>query len=57
MKLLAGNSNRPLCEAIGQYLRAPFTKAVAPADRRRLASSTASLTAAHGGTRSRKASW
>jgi len=28
MKLLAGNSNRPLCEAIGQYLRVPFTKAV-----------------------------
>jgi ribose-phosphate pyrophosphokinase len=28
MKLLAGNSNRPLCEAIGQHLRAPFTKAV-----------------------------
>jgi ribose-phosphate pyrophosphokinase len=28
MKLLAGNSNRPLCEAIGQYLRMPFTKAV-----------------------------
>ena len=28
MKLLAGNSNRPLCEAIGQHLHAPFTKAV-----------------------------
>jgi ribose-phosphate pyrophosphokinase len=28
MKLLAGNSNRPLCEAIGQYLHMPFTKAV-----------------------------
>src|SRR5258707_15072139 len=28
MKLLAGNSNRPLCEAIGQYLHVPFTKAV-----------------------------
>src|SRR4030088_431483 len=28
MKLLTGNSNRPLCEAIGQYLHAPFTKAV-----------------------------
>jgi len=28
MKLLAGNSNRSLCEAIGQYLRVPFTKAV-----------------------------
>ena len=28
MKLLAGNSNKALCEAIGQYLRAPFTKAV-----------------------------
>ncbi|MGC1664001.1 MAG: ribose-phosphate pyrophosphokinase [Bradyrhizobium sp.] len=28
MKLLAGNSNRPLAEAIGQYLRVPFTKAV-----------------------------
>ena len=28
MKLLAGNSNRPLAEAIGQYLHAPFTKAV-----------------------------
>jgi ribose-phosphate pyrophosphokinase len=28
MKLLAGNSNRPLCEAIGQHLRVPFTKAV-----------------------------
>src|SRR5262245_33289871 len=28
MKLLAGNSNRPLCEAIGQHLRAPFTKAI-----------------------------
>ena len=28
MKLLAGNSNRPLCEAIGQCLHAPFTKAV-----------------------------
>src|SRR5262245_10939989 len=28
MKLLAGNSNRPLCEAIGQYLHQPFTKAV-----------------------------
>src|SRR5688572_19658570 len=28
MKLLAGNSNRPLCEAIGQSLRTPFTKAI-----------------------------
>ena len=28
MKLLTGNSNRPLSEAIGQYLHAPFTKAV-----------------------------
>jgi len=28
MKLLAGNSNRPLAEAIGQYLKVPFTKAV-----------------------------
>jgi ribose-phosphate pyrophosphokinase len=28
MKLLAGNSNKALCEAIGQYLRVPFTKAV-----------------------------
>ena len=28
MKLLAGNSNRPLVEAIGQYLKIPFTKAV-----------------------------
>ncbi len=28
MKLLAGNSNRPLAEAIGQYLNVPFTKAV-----------------------------
>jgi len=28
MKLLAGNSNRALCEAIGQYLHMPFTKAV-----------------------------
>src|SRR5260221_13577437 len=28
MKLLTGNSNRPLCEAIGQYLHVPFTKAV-----------------------------
>ena len=28
MKLLAGNSNRPLAEAIGQYLHVPFTKAV-----------------------------
>src|SRR6266705_3196380 len=28
MKLLAGNSNRPLCEAIGQYLHVPFTRAV-----------------------------
>src|SRR6202521_419369 len=28
MKLLAGNSNRPLCEAISQYLHVPFTKAV-----------------------------
>src|SRR5579859_7090948 len=27
MKLLAGNSNRPLAEAIGQYLKLPFTKA------------------------------
>src|SRR4029077_21037955 len=28
MKLLTGNSNRPLSEAIGQYLKLPFTKAV-----------------------------
>src|SRR6202049_1069903 len=28
MKLLAGNSNRPLAEAIGQYLHVPFTKAL-----------------------------
>ena len=28
MKLLAGNSNRPLSEAIAQYLKLPFTKAV-----------------------------
>src|SRR3979409_1810456 len=28
MKLLAGNSNRPLCEAISQYLHVPFTRAV-----------------------------
>ena len=28
MKLRAGNSNRPLCEAIGQYLHTPFTRAV-----------------------------
>ena len=28
MKLLAGNSNRPLAEAIGQYLKVPLTKAV-----------------------------
>ena len=28
MKLLAGNSNRPLAEAIGRYLKLPFTKAV-----------------------------
>src|SRR3954468_16781013 len=28
MKLLTGNSNRPLSEAIGQYLHAPFTTAV-----------------------------
>jgi len=28
MKLLAGNSNRPLAEAIGQYLKVPFTKAI-----------------------------
>ena len=35
----------------------PLTKAVAPADRRRLASSTASWTAAHAGIRSRNASW
>ena len=28
MKLLAGNSNRALAEAIGQYLKQPFTKAV-----------------------------
>jgi len=28
MKLLAGNSNRPLVEAISQYLKIPFTKAV-----------------------------
>src|SRR5438477_10902522 len=28
MKLLAGNRNRPLAEAIGQYLHIPFTKAL-----------------------------
>src|SRR5438045_5953012 len=28
MKLLAGNANRPLAEAIAQYLKLPFTKAV-----------------------------
>ena len=28
MKLLTGNSNRPLAEAIAQYLHIPFTKAV-----------------------------
>src|SRR5271163_4345822 len=28
MKLLAGNSNRPLAEAISQYLKLPVTKAV-----------------------------
>jgi ribose-phosphate pyrophosphokinase len=28
MKLLAGNSNRPLVEAISQHLKIPFTKAV-----------------------------
>ena len=28
MKLLAGNSNRALAEAIGQHLKAPFTKAL-----------------------------
>src|SRR5690349_8052955 len=28
MKLLAANSNRPLADAIGQYLKLPFTKAV-----------------------------
>jgi len=28
MRLLAGNSNRALAEAIGQYLKLPFTKAV-----------------------------
>jgi ribose-phosphate pyrophosphokinase len=28
MKLLAGNSNRALAEAIGKYLQTPFTKAV-----------------------------
>ncbi len=28
MKLIAGNSNRPLAEAIAQHLHAPFTKAV-----------------------------
>jgi ribose-phosphate pyrophosphokinase len=28
MKLIAGNSNRPLAEAIAQYLKLPFTKAV-----------------------------
>src|SRR5579863_9891265 len=28
MKLLAGNSNRALAEAIGQYLHVPFTKAL-----------------------------
>ena len=28
MKLLTGNSNRPLAEAIGKYLELPYTKAV-----------------------------
>src|ERR1041385_4285601 len=28
MKLWAANSNRPLADAIGQYLKLPFTKAV-----------------------------
>jgi len=28
MKLLAGNSNRPLAEAIAQYLNIPFTRAI-----------------------------
>jgi ribose-phosphate pyrophosphokinase len=28
MKLLAGNSNRPLAEAIAQYLNLPFTRAI-----------------------------
>jgi len=28
MRLLAGNSNRPLAESISQYLKIPFTKAV-----------------------------
>src|SRR5437764_14738012 len=28
MKLLAGNSNRPLAEAIGLHLKVPYTKAV-----------------------------
>ena len=28
MKLLAGNSNRQLAEAISQYLNIPFTKAI-----------------------------
>jgi ribose-phosphate pyrophosphokinase len=28
MKLLAGNSNRPLAEAISRYLKIPFTKAI-----------------------------
>jgi ribose-phosphate pyrophosphokinase len=28
MKLLTGNSNRPLAEAIAQYLKTPFTKAI-----------------------------
>src|SRR5436305_7291785 len=28
MKLLAGNANRPLAEAIAQYLKLPFTRAV-----------------------------
>ncbi len=28
MKLLAGNSNRPLAEAISQYLKLPMTKAI-----------------------------
>jgi ribose-phosphate pyrophosphokinase len=28
MKLLAGNSNRPLAEAITQHLKLPFTKAL-----------------------------
>ena len=28
MKLLTGNSNRPLADAIGKYLDLPFTRAV-----------------------------